>query len=276
MAFSFMFWNVERFAGGAERTRAVQEHIKNLDPDLFCLCEIRDKVALRSLLMERLTDYDFAVTDGGEEIELLTGWRKSAFRQILFTQRREFKAGNTNLRPGALTTVNHGGTYYNFLFLHTDSGTSFRDYSNRLDMYDKVWSLKETLDGITDGGAANFIALGDWNTMGKHASGSFPEISAEREIEELGRDANTAGMRILDKTYDQTLAWKKWPSEPEYRLSNLDHMLATQNLQFRQVAGPSGQQVEVRVEGWNLLSGNARTDFIEEISDHCAIYAELL
>ena len=277
MSFSFMFWNVERFAGGAERTDEVQAHIESLNPDLLCLCEIRDKVALRSLLMNQLTSYDFAVTDGAQEIELLTGWRRGAFEQILFTQRREFKAENNRLRPGSLATVKHDGDYFNFLFLHTDSGTSFRDYNNRLEMYDKIWSLKEKLDLITEGGRAKFVTLGDLNTMGKRASGGFPAIIASQEIQDLQNDAAAAGMRMLSKTHDHTLAWKKRASEPQYRLSNLDHVLASSDLQFKQVSGATGPAAEVRVEGWNHLDLDdpQGKHFVEEISDHCALYCEL-
>lgn len=275
MSFSFMFWNVERFAGGADRTADVSDHIKGLDPDLFCLCEIQDKVALRSLLMEQLTEYDFAVTDGAEGIELLTGWRKNTFDQVLFTQRREFKAGSKNLRPGALASVRHGGVYYNFLFLHTDSGVSFKDYNNRLEMYDKIWSLQETLLTLSGDGNARFVAMGDLNTMGRKASGQFPAISAEQEILDLVTDADAVDMKLLSKTHDSTLAWKRYSNETEYRLSNLDHVLATSDLQFAQVQGASGPSAEVRVEGWNNLEGDAQVDFIEEVSDHCALYCEL-
>ncbi len=64
MKFSVLFWNVENFGrhlGGDDpdpeshriRVEKVEEHIRSLDPDLFCLCEIKDKVALRSLLIDR-------------------------------------------------------------------------------------------------------------------------------------------------------------------------------------------------------------------------------
>ncbi len=33
---------------------------------------------------------------------------------------------------------------------------------------------------------------------------------------------------------------------------------------------------EVEVNGWNLLTGNARRFFIDNISDHCALFGEVL
>ena len=47
------------------------------------------------------------------------------------------------------------------------------------------------------------------------------------------------------------------------------------HLQFNQISGPTGPAAEVRVDGWNHLQNSAREEFIEEISDHCAIYCEL-
>ena len=139
MSFSVMFWNVENFGRHLEgddpspeehalRVGQVAAHIRGLNPDLFGLSEIKDKVALRSLLMAELIDYDFAVTDGAEGIELLAGWRRGTFEQVIFTQRREFKAGNTMLRPGSLASVRHEGEFYNVLFLHTGGSPALYAY----------------------------------------------------------------------------------------------------------------------------------------------------
>lgn len=78
MKFSVLFWNVENFGSllqgqnpnsqaFQQRVQSVYNHIHGLNPDLFGLCEIKDKVALRNLLMAKLDDYAFGVTDGVEE-----------------------------------------------------------------------------------------------------------------------------------------------------------------------------------------------------------------
>ena len=103
--FSVMFWNVENLGRSLEgkrpdskrfksRVERVADHIRELNPDVFGLAEIMDKVAMRSLLTDKLNDYNFAITDGANGIELLSGWKRNTFEQVLFTQRREFKAGN--------------------------------------------------------------------------------------------------------------------------------------------------------------------------------------
>lgn len=275
MAFSFMFWNVEKFGGATARSDKVQAHIEKQDPDLFCLCEIYDKAALRNLIMDRLTDYDFAVTDGIEGIELLAGWKRNAFQQILFTQRREFKAGSKYLRPGSLLTVRHSDEYYNFLFLHTDSGRKSSDYNNRQEMYEKVWDLRDKLNQITNGNDAKFITLGDLNTMGRSAYAGNPEVTADEEITNLGDDAKRANMTVLKKTHDHTLAWGRYGDDRNYRLSNLDHVIATDNLQFEDVANDNNGNSKVRVSGWVDLQDPERTKFIEEVSDHCSIFAKI-
>ena len=270
MSIKALFWNVENFSGGTQRTQRVEDHIRQFDPDVFCLCEIKDKVALRSLLLDRFTDYDFAITDGRQGIELLTGFRRGMFEQSLFTQRREFKAGNEHMRAGAFITLLKDGTRYNMLFLHTDSGTGLKDYSNRQEMFEKIWKLKDRLDDINDDDT-RLIVMGDKNTMGRSSSGNFDEITAQKEINDLQADAQRNGMDLLVKSHDHTLACKRRPSEPQYRLSNLDHALATTNLTFDNLDNQTGNVAKVSVDGWVHLSDPGRTEFIEEVADHCSV-----
>jgi len=282
MKFSVLFWNVENFgrflgadpAKHAERVEKIKDHIRGLAPDLFCLCEIKDKVALRNLIIKEFSDYDFGVTDGLEQIELLGAWKRDKFQQVLFTQRREFKVGEDYLRPGTLISAKFDGRYYNFLFLHTDSGRTNRDYSNRQDMFEKIWSLKERLDEITGGpNDSLFVTMGDLNTMGRSQSGSYSRISADDEIDDLLRDAGNNGMHLLSKNHPTT--WRKGPSAPTME-SNLDHGLSTDNISFKKFKNPTtNKEGELRVDGWNHLVGEDREEFTEFISDHCSIYCEI-
>lgn len=283
MKFSVMFWNVENFGRNllgddadpelhAQRVDQVANHIKGLDPDLLGLCEIKDRVALRSLLMDKLADYDFGITDGAEGIELLAGWKRAKFSQVLFTQRREFKSDNPMLRPGSMVSAKFNDEFYNFLFLHTDSGTKSKDYNNRQDMFEKIWSLKGLLESLGDSDT-KFICGGDLNTMGRNKSGSLPKISGDMEIQQLSDDALANGMKLLDKTYANS--WRKGPSKPNWE-SNLDHFIATDNLNFVNFKNQNdANKSPVQVVGWNELTGNEKDDFTDNISDHCAIYLEI-
>ena len=40
-------------------------------------------------------------------------------------------------------------------------------------------------------------------------------------------------------------------------------------------AGAPSTEFEVEVNGWNDRTGNARKAFIENISDHCSLWAEV-
>lgn len=282
MGFSVMFWNIENFGKHVEdterhteRVEAVATHIRNLPteskPDLLCFCEIKDKVSLRSLLTDEFKCYDFAATDSKGVIELVTGWKQDTFKQVIFTQRRMFQP-TESLRPGALASVNFEGTFFNFLFLHADSGTDCRSYENRQEILGKIFTLKDTLDEISGGDhQAKFVVMGDLNTMGRKKCAYRRDVSAEEEIEALERRAEANGMRMLQKDYENT--WRGKPRGSDtIQESNLDHVLATPNVSFESF----GTEAEVSVSGWNRLEGNAQETFIEDVSDHCSLFCRVI
>jgi len=264
MAIRVLFWNIENFFGDdTTRAQKVVDHVRRTNPDVVGFSEIKDKAALRSILQSNLSDYDFGITDGKEGIELLAGWKRGEFGQTLYTQRREFKVGNPDLRPGSLLSVDHGGSIFNFLFLHTDSGTKDKDYNNRQDMFEKIWAMRERLTEI-EGQASHFAVLGDLNTMGKGRRGGAPAISAEQEITNLKDDAQSAGMRLLDKSHSNT--WARVNVDGKITLkSNLDHVIVSDTLSVE------GNDVAT-VRGWVDVESDAeRLDFVEKISDHCSV-----
>lgn len=69
------------------------------DPDVFGIIELEKpaKAVARQLISEEFTDYDFAISNSKRQIDFLIGWKINTFEQILFTQRRDFQEGNTNL-----------------------------------------------------------------------------------------------------------------------------------------------------------------------------------
>ncbi len=267
MAFSFAVWNIERFNYLPRRVRAVGELIKSHDPDVFGILEFLAKDAARQLVRSKeFRLYDFAFTDSAQGIEILVGWKRNRFRQVLFTQRRELQVGNARLRPGGLLSVleKNAAVFTHLLFLHTDSGTDATAFANRQKMFDKVWSMKRTLEKLPEQkGRARFIVMGDLNTMGKKNG-----ASATDEIASLQAQAVNHGMRMLQKTHAFT-----WSGTGKTQ-SNLDHVLATNELQFRpqSVGTPPA---EVQVDGWVNRTGEARMNFVKNISDHCLLFAEV-
>lgn len=270
MAFRVLFWNIENFAGDdPARLAAVVEHIRATEPDIVGFSEIRDKAALRNLLFDALSGYDFGITDGPQGIELVAGWRRGLFEQALYTQRREFKAANPFLRPGALLSVRRGGVFYNFLFLHTDSGRQTRDYDNRQEMFESVWALRARLDEIegAEPGVARFAVLGDLNTMGRSRAGTVSAVSSAEEVAMLRTDAGDHFMRLLGKSEPDT--WARVDAEGEITLaSDLDHALVSEAV----LVGDSGAGAPVAVRGWPQAEDAAqRFFFVERVSDHASV-----
>ncbi|MEL6205385.1 MAG: endonuclease/exonuclease/phosphatase family protein [Pseudomonadota bacterium] len=270
MSFRALFWNIENFEGDdPTRLQRVTDHIQATDPDILGFSEIRDKAALRNLLFANLTDYDFGITDGDQGIELVAGWRRGMFDQALYTQRREFKSDNPFLRPGALLSVRLEGLFYNFLFLHTDSGRTTRDYDNRQDMFEKIWSLNETLGDIDldTPGETRFIVMGDLNTMGRSARAQVAAISGAQEVEDLANDAQDNNMAMTNKTHPKTWADVNNETGELLRSSDLDHVLVSKDLPLGDAGGS-----ETHVRGWVDIDNDPdRRVFVEEISDHASI-----
>jgi exonuclease III len=271
MPFSILSWNIEHFRGGAARLARAVEHIKTQKPDVFGLLEI-EGADTKALIEGGFPGYDFGITDGAEVQEILVGWRRAAFSQAVFSQKREFKAFNPALRPGALVTLRHGTRLFDLLFLHTDSGRSAKDFGNRHEMFEHIFKLKEKIDE-REGGEGRLIVLGDLNTMGL----GFPfdrkadeRVTEPDEIAGLAEFARRAGMRILGKSHSET-----WSNASGKMKSNLDHVLASTAVTVKKLAAPDGAQVDVVVRGWVDLAGAARKKFIDELSDHSSLYAEV-
>jgi exonuclease III len=272
MKFSVLSWNVEKFVGSTARLKKVAQHIKDNDPDVFGLFEVENVDIIR-LITNYLTEYNFHLTDGPQNKEILVGVKSDKFEQSIFSQKRQFKAYNPYLRPGALLSLTLSGDLYNILFLHTDSGIEAPDFGNRNEMFEKIWHLKKALDKKTkDNSGSKFIVLGDLNTMGlKYPSRRVGDIrvSEEDEIVALDTFANKKDMFRPKKQFNQTFNNGRL-------VSDLDHIFATANISFKELGRTTADEpYHVKVSGWQQLTGNARKTFIEKISDHCLLYAEI-
>lgn len=271
MGLRVLFWNIENFRGdNEERTRAAAEHIRSFDPHIVGFSEIGSKRAIRNLMMEELDDFDFGITDGAQNIELMAGWKRGVFEQALYTQRREFKAGSDGQRPGALLSVKLNGTFTNFLFLHTDSGRGKRDYENRREMFGKISSLRRTLNEIEDG-TARFVVMGDLNTMGRDALPGEDEISSEDEISNLSRFMRRGDMTLHDKSAPHTFLQYRPNGTVEFR-TDLDHVISSDVTKLADF--DDGKKVRVR--GWNDLdTDDKRIIWTETLSDHASVEIEI-
>ncbi len=269
MALRILSWNVEHFKGGS-KVEPVADLIKKANPDVFALYEVENLDVLQ-LMRTHFPTFSFQITDGPEVQEILVGYRNMNTYQATFTQKREFKAYNPALRPGAMLTLRRQNKYLNLLFLHTDSGTDAAAFGNRAEMFDKIWKVKEAITKMS-GIDGHLIVTGDFNTMGLFfptKSKKNEAVPADREIHVLGETAVQSKMVMLDKEFDIT-----WNNNT--LASNLDHVLVSDQLSFKKLGTRAdGTPFHVAVRGWQQLSGADRKKFINDVSDHCALIMEV-
>ena len=231
-AFTVASWNVEHFKNNPDRIIRVLQFLKEQNPDVFGLYEV-ESAAVYAALVAQMPNYQFHITEGPQTQEILVGVKKTI--TAFFTQKVAFKSGNTYLRPGALLTVNVDGADYPILFLHTKSSTKPIGLGLRDDMFERAFAFRKTLDKASAAagqGPANYIFLGDLNTMGM----SYPferEIMVDFELRKLDDSAKKAKMIRLDKS--QPVTW--WNGTRRLDPSNLDHVVAASHLRFKNFGG---------------------------------------
>jgi len=270
--FSVASWNVEHFKDDPTRIARVIEFLDAQRPDVFGLYEVEGK-SVFDTLVAKMPDYAFQITEGDQTQEILVGVRHSLTAFI--TQKLEFKSGTTHMRPGQLVTINKGGKNYALLFLHLSSGTDPRGMGLRDDMLERAFEFRKVLDKKAGcDGEGRYLFLGDLNTMGMF----YPfdrGIEAELELRKWDRygTRKKIAMRRLVKTHDAS--WFNG-SDSSFPPSNLDHVYASTNLEFKAFRRADGDTAHVSVRGWVDETTDAGKDrWIGRYSDHALLYFEL-
>lgn len=266
-AFSLVSWNVEHFKKAGTRVERVLGLLKAQSPDVFALYEVEGKAVFEALT-GRMPGYTFHITEGAQVQEILLGVRANL--TAFFTQRLEFRSGVSSLRPGALLTLSIAGRHYPVLFLHTKSGNDPRGLGLRDDMLVRACRFRSVLDkGPGGDGRANYIFLGDLNTMGmQYRYVPDRDIRQADELRKLAEEASRHRMRLLTK--DAPFTWSNG-SGSKTPPSNLDHVIAAEHLKFRLFDGH-----EVTVRGWPKETTAAKRDaWIRRYSDHGLLYLEV-
>lgn len=281
MAFTFALWNVEHFKANPGRMKIVADELKAAHPsgkelDVFGILEV-ESLNIVELITEHFPNYDFHLTDGPQVQEILIGVRRGVFSQKVFTQKREFKAGNEYLRPGHLVAVREIATdkWTQLLYLHTDSGVDASAFGNRFEMFDRVAKMRKAL-AKQAADQDRLIVLGDLNTMGlNYPKGKNVVVKGSEEIAEL---ANFTGLKLATKDTDVT--WKD--INRRIKDSNLDHVLHSPSLALadigtgRQDTLLSGEPVNIHSAGWPAKTAAQRDDFVRNISDHAILVGETM
>lgn len=234
-----------------------------MDPDIFAILEVEGKDVWNYMFNE-FPKHNFFITEGAQTQEILVGVHNK-FKCFL-TQRDEFKTGRTHLRPGPFVTVQVDNECYTLLFLHLKSKSDPEGFGLRDKMLDHAFNLKKALDSAAGGnGKAKFIAMGDFNSMGMeypYDSNILPSF----ELKRLANRAKYRKMSILPKDYEAT-----W-TNGKGMYSDLDHVVASDSINFKEWNGK-----KVKVLGWNEFpeGSDEFNEFVNKISDHCALYCEV-
>jgi len=192
-AFSVASWNVEHFGATSSRSRTptkpvdpIIDFLASQNADVVAVYEVVGKVVFDTVLTT-MPAYQWHITEGPQTQEILVGVKKTL--TSFFTQKQEFKSGNSFLRPGALLTVRVSGEDYPLLFLHLKSLRVPVGFGLRDDMTEKAIKFRKVLNKahVANGGSgfSNFIFLGDLNTMGMNLTFSNKDITGAEEIARL-------------------------------------------------------------------------------------------
>ena len=275
--FSVVSWNIEHFkkdvdsAGVDARCQRVVQYIKDQDPDVIGLYEIEGKEIFHEIVT-KMPGYTFHITEGDQVQEILVGVRHGF--TAFFTQRTSFKSGVNSLRPGAILTLVINGVNYPLLFLHAKSANDPRSFGLRDDIINKSIKFVNVLKQAGNTDTANFIAMGDLNTMGMRITNlGDKNIPAQMEIDRIAERAKRYyDMDLLDKTFPNT--WSNGTGS-RYPDSNLDHVIAADHLQFTQFT-KNGTTASVDIRGWADTTNQADKDkWINDYSDHNLLYFEI-
>lgn len=280
-AFSVASWNVEHFGalqkkqGNSSRRRRPRKPVQPIidflagqNADVVAVFEVESSVVFRPLV-EAMPNHQFHITEGRQTQEILVGIKKgfSAF----VTQRLEFKSGQTSLRPGVLVAIVVDGAYYPIVFLHLKSLREPKGFGLRDDMTQRAIDFRKVLDRASGGsGSANYIFVGDLNTMGMNLTYSNKDVSGEEEIRRLKKRtaASSIGMRVLDKNCPNTY-WAG--TNASHGPGDLDHVVAAKHLQFKSFEG-----APIDVRGWPQEEPDEAKDaWADKYSDHALLYFEV-
>lgn len=266
--FSAASWNVEHFANNKNRIRENIQFVQQSNPDVFAIFEVEGKQVF-SDFVSLMPTHNFFITEDLSKMETLIGVNRNLTAFV--TQRQAIKSKIPTLRPGALVTLAIDNQFYSILFIHLKSLPDPRSWGLRDDMISHILNLKKALDRVSGKPeGANFICMGDFNTMGLNVTYAKNDMSGAEELARYGKRFKGRKMRLLPKTAPATWWGGQGTTIPP---SNLDHVFASQTLQFQTF----DQGAEVSVRGWaELPDETTQTNWIEDHSDHNLLYSEVI
>ena len=144
-AFSIASWNIEHFKGDPTRTNRVMGYLKQQNPDVMGIYEV-EGAAVFSEVTSQFPGYTFQITEGRQSQEILVGFKSNL--SVFITQKLEFKAGTTHMRPGQLATITVDHVPYSILFLHLASSSEPRAFGLRDEMALRAIKFRKKLNEV--------------------------------------------------------------------------------------------------------------------------------
>jgi exonuclease III len=285
MSFAVLSWNVKGFRGGTDnQVQPVADLILNCDPapDVIAIYEVLSSHGAFQFARHFFPEYTCFITEGQNSQEIVILVKRQAFDFVTITQKYRFKIGNPNLRPGVLATLTRDGIHTNILFLHVASNTLADGFGDRFEILSHALNLNEKVQelGKLNEEPARLIVTGDLNTMGlqfPRKTKGYIVLTGQDEkkgLEDLAARAcidGLQGMSFAAKDHDLTYRNKSGRLK-----GDLDHVLVSDQLQLEQLGGPNEAPFQVSVIGWSQFDEHTQKneidDFIDKVSDHCALY----
>jgi hypothetical protein len=276
-------WNVKHFA--SDKQEQIAQIIRGYDPDVFGIYEVK-AASVYTFMKVHFPRYTVFITEGQQSQEILVACKnREEFIGVKFQQKKEFKSGNPKLRPGAFLTFEYVDKgQFNFLFLHTDSGTTAVDFGNRTEMFDHAYNLKRKLD-FDSGKRVNFMILGDLNTMGLKYPRPYVADKILATPEELAyldfyanRSSDRGGFKKLKPALKRLTKPAGTYYSRTYGIADLDHIIASDHLSFvGQDNYGESEKMDIRLDGWRKYLGDSDQlqSYVEAISDHCLLFCEV-
>jgi len=269
MSIRIVSFNMKHFKGRKSRVEHLVDYLRapNVNADIIGIYEVTGK-AVYACLSREMSSHIWVQSDhpddgfkgGRESQKILVGIRRTY--PAFFSLRSEFRTYNPYLRPGVFVTVKTPSDVdVSLLFLHLKSHSTAEGLGTRQKQFKSLLKLGKKVP--------NFIALGDFNTLGMDYP-YVPDVEPEHELRWLDGRLNSRGLQRLKKTVSFT--WSPDPDSRTYPRADIDHVIASKNLDFTQWR----PGVHVRVDGPNEgTSDDKIRKWRDDYSDHSALYMEL-
>jgi len=159
-------WLERRNTSNRDPTRVdrVIDFVAAQNPDMLALYEVESKEVFASVTA-KFPGYTFQITEGEESQEILVGGARLRSR-LFFTQKLEFKSAPRRCDLGySLRSRWRVKSYLRAFSSIWRAANEPRGFGLRDDMAIRAIKFRKTLDAAA-GGKANYLFLGDLNTMG--------------------------------------------------------------------------------------------------------------